>query len=310
MFIQTTSGPVPIEQVGIILPHEHLFTDLRGPLAPSYATAELNDVSRVMTPLLEDARKQGIGVLVECSSVGVGRNVNLCAQLADASGVQVVVPTGVYCRDAYAPAEYVDMTETDLTMWMIHELSDGIDGTGIRAGFIKLACDDEPLSPFQKRLHQAAATASLCTGAALAVHIPSGERALELADLYSAVGMPLNRFIWVHAQSESDLALHVELAQRGVYVEYDSVGGDPADNQQLIRNIAVLCSEKCFDNILLSQDAGWYQPGEWSGGTQKPYTHLTNCFIPALLSAGIPEPFIRKLTRDNPFNALAMPIAD
>lgn len=38
--IQTLKGPVEVDSLRLILPHEHLFTELRGPLVPDHAQAE------------------------------------------------------------------------------------------------------------------------------------------------------------------------------------------------------------------------------------------------------------------------------
>lgn len=53
--IQTLTGPVDIDSLGLILPHEHLFTDLRGPVVDGYAQAEPEAVVHVVQPYLVDA---------------------------------------------------------------------------------------------------------------------------------------------------------------------------------------------------------------------------------------------------------------
>src|SRR5215468_9345672 len=101
--IQTVKGPVPIETLGLILPHEHLFTDLRGPATPDYAQADADDVVRVLSPNLAAAHALGVTAFVECSTVGVGRNVAILKRLAASTPIHLIAPTGVY-RDAFIPA--------------------------------------------------------------------------------------------------------------------------------------------------------------------------------------------------------------
>src|SRR5262245_7380569 len=108
--LQTTDGPAPVERVGIVLPHEHIFTDLRGPETPGYGEAEPNDVIRIMQPLLAEAKAQGVDLFVECTSIGVGRNVPIISRLARQSGLRIMVPTGVYGRAQFAPKAYAQMT--------------------------------------------------------------------------------------------------------------------------------------------------------------------------------------------------------
>ncbi|MBL7188939.1 MAG: right-handed parallel beta-helix repeat-containing protein [Phycisphaerae bacterium] len=135
----TTQGLLPAEGLGVVLPHEHIFTDLRGPTTPGYSQANAADVVRVMAPLLAESRQGGVGVMFECSSIGVGRNVPIIAQVAQEAGLPVVVPTGVYGRANFAPPAHRNMSEDELAALFTDEIQQGIEGTGIKAGFIKIA---------------------------------------------------------------------------------------------------------------------------------------------------------------------------
>ena len=101
--IQTLKGLVDIDSLGLILPHEHLFTDLRGPLVPDYAQAEPEDVVRVVGPFLAEAFEAGATAFVECSTVGVVRNLGILQSLAEVSPIHMIAPTGVY-QGAFIPA--------------------------------------------------------------------------------------------------------------------------------------------------------------------------------------------------------------
>ena len=301
-FFETTQGPVLAEGLGIVLPHEHIFTDLRGPTTSGYGQADAADVVRVMAPLLADAREKGVGVLIECSSIGVGRNVSIVAQVAEASGLPVVVPTGVYGRANFAPPEHRNMTEDELATLFVSEIRDGIEGTGIKAGFIKIATDDSPMNALIEKILRAAGRAASETGAAIASHTPTGSNAVRQVDILEAID-PAIRFIWVHAQNESNRNLHVQLAARGVYIEFDSLGWNPGQDSTYIAAIQNLLAAGHGDHILLSHDAGWYQPGQANGGTQKPYTYLIDAFFQKLRSAGVDDANIRMITQTNPVRA-------
>ncbi|HUU20783.1 MAG TPA: hypothetical protein VMW72_26795 [Sedimentisphaerales bacterium] len=298
----TTDGPVAAEGLGIILPHEHIFTDLRGPATRTYGQAEPADVVRVMGPLLEEARQKGVGVLIECSSIGVGRNVSIIAQVAEASGLPVVVPTGVYGRANFAPAEHRNMSEDELTTLFINEIREGIDGTDIKAGFIKTATGNGPMTALEEKFLRAAGRAASETGAAIASHTPIGSNAARQADILESIS-PAIRLIWVHAQNESNRSLQRQLAARGVFIEFDSLGWNPGQDSTFITAIKELLAAGYGDRILLSHDAGWYQPGEQNGGTQMPYTYLIETFIPKLRNSGVDDAAIRMITETNPIRA-------
>jgi len=298
----TTGGPVVAEGLGIILPHEHIFTDLRGPTTRGYGEADTADVVRVMAPLLEEARQKGVGLLFECSSIGVGRNVSILSQVSQESGLPVVVPTGVYGRANFAPAEHRNMSEDELTTLFINEISEGIEGTGIKAGFIKIATGNGSITALEEKLLRAAGRAARETGAAIASHTPRGSNASRQADILESIS-PTIRLIWVHAQNESNRSLHRQLAGRGVFIEFDSLGWNPGQDSTFITAIKELLAAGYGDRILLSHDAGWYRPGQRNGGTQMPYTYLVETFIPKLRNSGVDDEAIRMITEMNPIRA-------
>ncbi len=298
----TTEGPVAAEGLGIILPHEHIFTDLRGPTTRGYGEADVADVVRVMAPLLEEARQKGVGLLFECSSIGVGRNVSILSQVSLESGLPVVVPTGVYGRANFAPPEHRNMSEDELTELFINEIREGIDGTGIKAGFIKIATGNGPMTALEEKLLRAAGRAARETGAAIASHTPRGSNATRQADILESIS-PAIRLIWVHAQNESNRGLQHQLAGRGVFIEFDSLGWNPGQDSTFITAIKELLAAGYGDRILLSHDAGWYRPGQRNGGTQMPYTYLVETFIPKLRNSGVDNEAIRMITETNPIRA-------
>src|SRR6185503_5159803 len=157
--VVTTLGPLGPDELGLILPHEHVFVDLRTSDPPGYAEADPADVVALMAPEIERARAVGVTAIVECSTVGVGRRADIDLAVSGAAGFPLVVPTGIY-REPWVPAWAHEWTEDALADWMLGELSGEIEGTGIRAGWIKLsAVDDGPTATETKILRAAARAA-------------------------------------------------------------------------------------------------------------------------------------------------------
>lgn len=305
--LHTLNGPVEVESLGLVLPHEHLFTDLRGPFDSQYAQADPSAVAEVVKPYLDQLVEIGVTALVECSTVGVGRNLSVLRKLQEITSVHIVVPTGVY-RDAYIPSALRETTLDDLADLWTRELTEGIEGTPIRAGFIKLAVSDEGLSELEIRNLRAAAKASLRTGAVIAVHTIGGDSARKEMDILEQEGLSLHRYIWVHAQTEPDASLLVEAARRGAYVELDTVGA-PFQSQPELLEIAVkVIQAGHIEHLLLSHDAGWYDPSTSDGQPKdgyRGYTALVEDFIPSMLRSGISEEQVRQITVHNPARTFA-----
>jgi phosphotriesterase-related protein len=305
--IQTIKGPIEIESLGFVLPHEHLFTDLRGPHVPDYAQGESAAVVKVVEPYLAEAFAAGVSALVECSTVGVGRNLSVLRRLAEATPIHIIAPTGVY-RDAYIPENLRETSEHDLAELWTRELMEGIEGTSIRAGFIKLAMSDDGPTTLEIRNLKAAAKTSQNTGAVIASHTVGGKVARKEMDILEEAGLDLHRFIWVHAQTEPDISILEDAAHRGAYVELDSVGAPYQSQTELLETTIALIEAGFADHLLLSHDAGWYNPARTDGLPDegyRGYTALTIDFLPELLKRGISKEQIRLITVNNPAKAFA-----
>lgn len=305
--IHTIKGPIEIDSLGLILPHEHLFTDLRGPSVAAYARAEPAEVVQVVEPFLADASTAGVTALVECSTVGVGRNLEVLRALADEASIHIIAPTGVY-RDAYIPESLREISEHDLAELWTRELTDGIEGTSIRAGFIKLAMSDDGPTALEVRNLRAAVKASENTGAVIASHTIGGKVARKEMDVLEEAGLDLHRFIWIHAQTEPDVSNLEEAARRGAYVELDSVGAPYQSQTDLLETAITLIEAGFADHLLLSHDAGWYDPARQDGLPEegfRGYTALVEDFLPGLLKRGINEEQLRLITVNNPAKAFA-----
>jgi phosphotriesterase-related protein len=299
----TTLGPRALDDVGLILPHEHVFVDLRTWDQPGYGEADPADVVSLMAPEIERARAVGVTVIVEPGPIGVGRRVDILRAVSEATGFPLVVPTGVY-REPWLPPWVRESTEADLRDWMVSELTDQVEDTGIRAGFIKVGATDDGVTEAEAKVLRAAAGASAETGAAIGSHTVRGPVARSQADLIEAAGGRADRFVWIHAHQEQDIAIHHQLGRRGVWIEYDGIG-EPDSDERFIDLILRGLDAGLGDRLLLSHDRGWYDPAQPGGGTPKPFTYLSERFLPKLADAGVDDATIRRLTRDNPFAAFA-----
>lgn len=303
--LYTTLGPVNEVDLGVILPHEHVFVDLRTWDQPGYGQAQAEDVIRLMSPEIRRAQAAGVTALVDCGPLGVGRRADILKAVSEATHFPIVVPTGVY-REPWILPWIHEADEASLTAWMRGELEDQIVengvGTGVKAGFIKLSAGDDGITEVEAKVLRAAAQAA--RGAVIGSHTIRGRVVRDQLDIIEKAGYTPQRFIWIHTQAEPDFHLHLEMARRGAWIEYDSLG-DPENDAQFIQWIQKMLDAGFEDQILLSHDRGWYDPAQPGGGTPKPYTYLTEQFLPRLRSAGVADPTIHKLVCTNPFRAFA-----
>lgn len=300
--LYTTLGPYTAGQLGLILPHEHIFVEFRPPETPGHAVADPADVIRLIGPELDAAAAAGVTALVDCTPVGVGRRADILRAVSEASGMPIVAPTGIY-REPWVPRWAHEASEERLTEWMLGELTDQIEGSGVRAAWVKLSASDDGISDVEAKILSAAAHAARQVDATIGSHTIRGRVAREQVDVIEACGHSAERYIWIHASAEEDFAINLELARRGAWIEYDWIGGQH-DDQILDRTLRML-DAGLGHRLLLSMDRGWYDPALPGGGTPKPYTYLSQVFLPRLRAAGVGEEAVRELTVDNPFRAYA-----
>jgi len=288
--------------LGLILPHEHVFVDLRTWDKPGYAQAEAADVVRLMAPEIEKLKAVGGTALVECSPVGVGRRADMDKAVSLATDFPIVVPTGVY-REPWITPWFHTASEEHVRDWMLGELTGEIETSGVQAGWIKLSAGDDGITRTETKVLRAAAQAGAATNAIIGSHTIRGRVVREQLDIIERAGYTPSRFIWIHTQAEPDYNLHLEMARRGAWLEYDAIGS--GDDAVFIALIQRVLDAGYGNQLLLSHDRGWYDPAQPGGGTPKPFTYLSEHFLLRLRDAGIDETTLRRLTCDNPFRAFA-----
>jgi phosphotriesterase-related protein len=302
--VKTTLGPIGADELGMILPHEHVFVDLRAWDQPGYGEADPADVVALMAPEIVRAHASGVTAIVECSTVGVGRRADIDLAVSRATGFPLVVPTGIY-REPWVPAWAHEWPEDALSDWMLGELSGEIEGTGVRAGWIKLSAGDDGLTATETKILRAAARAAKATNSIIGSHTIRGAVVRHQLEVIESAGLSLDRFIWIHTQAEPDLELHLEIARRGAWIEYDAIGADEFQDAYFVERIQRALEADLGDRVLLSQDRGSYDPAQPGGGTPRPYTYLSERFLPALRDAGVSSAEISTLVERNPFAAFA-----
>jgi predicted metal-dependent phosphotriesterase family hydrolase len=302
--VQTVTGPVRPEALGVTLMHEHLLVDFVGAAQVSRSRYDADAVFKAALPHLQRVRQLGCETLADCTPAYLGRDPQLLKRLSEASGVRIVTNTGFYgaANDKHVPAFAFEETAEQLAARWIREAVDGIEDTSIGPGFLKIGVDGAPLSAIDAKLVRAAALTTLKTGLPIASHTGSGAAALAELDLIEDARVAPASFIWVHAQSERDETFHVRAARRGAWVEFDGVGPS-----SVARHVALVLQMKnagFLGSVLVSHDAGWYHVGEPAGGTFRPFDTVFTSFVPALRRAGFSNTDVRRLLVDNPRRAL------
>ena len=301
----TVPGPRSPDHLGRTLMHEHVMVDFVGADRIAPGRYDPDKVVARALPFLRGARAAGCRTLVECTPNYLGRDPALLRRLAKAIHLNILTNTGLYgaANDKYLPPFAFTESADQLAARWVREARYGIPPAGVRPGIIKIGVDAGPLSEIDAKLVRAAARTRRRTGLAIASHTGDGAAALAELDIVRQEGINPSAFIWVHAQNETDFAVHRRAAELGAWVEFDGIARETV--AQYVELVMAMKRHELLHRVLISQDAGWYHVGEPEGGEFRGYDALFTDFLPALVDAGATERDIDLLLVENPARVLA-----
>lgn len=311
--IMTVNGPVPSTDMGITLSHEHVLVDFIGADSTGYHRWKRQEVIKKVLPFLNEIQDYKVSTLMECTPAYLGRDPWLLKELSRETGMHLLTNTGYYGahNNRFTPAEFHQMTATELSQIWVNEFENGIEESGVKPGFIKIGVDgNDTLSEEHVKIITAAALTHQQTGLVIASHTgPDGPAFGQISVLQSNNVDP-SAFIWVHAQHGS-LEGNIRAARMGVWISLDNINlnikkGSKYDVQWYAERIQKMKNSGYLNQVLISHDAGWYKPEEAEGGTFRGFTGIFTDLIPALENLGFTREDIHVLLEVNPRNAFVI----
>ena len=296
-------GPIKPENLGVTLVHEHVMADFIGAAETGPHRYKVEDVVAKAKPFLLDLKKAGCSTFIDCTPVYLGRDVRVLKQLATETGMNILTTTGYYgaFEELFLPEHAYTETAEQLSKRWVDEWNNGIDNTGVRPGLIKTSVDTGRLRPIYKKVLTAVAQTHLQTGLTISVHTGDGVAALEEIELFKKNGVSPTAYRWVHAQNEKDKDIHLKAAKQGAWIEFDGINDSvPGSIDEHVAFVKHMKDNGFLNQVLISQDAGWYHVGEPNGGNFRGFTGLFTKFISALKSSGFTTADIDQLLVRNP----------
>lgn len=301
----TVTGEIRPDKIGLTLSHEHVLVDFIGAEFSEPARYDMEQAYKVILPHILEIKELGVKTFVDCTPKYLGRDPLLLRKLSEETGIQFITNTGFYgaVNDKYIPEAVKLMPPETIAAFWIAEFQQGIDGTGVRPGFIKIGVERGDLSPFHQTLVKAAALAHKATGLTIKSHTGLSTPAFQQLEILKNEGVKPDAFIWTHAHNEKDLSKHVEAAKMGAWISLDGFWGGKEKAEEIAAMVVNLKKHNCLHRVLLSQDAGWFDPDKPDGENYQPHTHLFSELIPALNEAGITDADINQILTKNPGKA-------
>ena len=339
MHVMSVTGPVSVESLGVVLPHEHLFLDLRNQFSEfadpekrsiseqnvdihnlgelrlnPYAVRDnllIDDLDMIVDEVLQFKQRGGTAI-VECTSVGIHRDVTKLREVAERTGVTVIAGCGYYTHDTH-PADMDRWSSEDIAQQMVCDLTEGIDGTDIKAGVMGELGTSESIHPNERKCLLAAAQAFPQQRVPIYVHTyPWGQAGLEAADLLIDHGVDAGKIVICHLDVQPDLSYVRSVLERGVWLEFDNFGKEfyiPPEERGFAGGVFMRDMERVHllkqviewgyeGQVLLTNDiclkSMLHAYGGWG------YDHILKNVAPMMLHEGVEQNTVDLLIRENP----------
>jgi phosphotriesterase-related protein len=306
--VNSVRGPLDTAELGFTLTHEHVVTASAG-ILQTYPElyGDFDRLTEQAAATLTEAREGGIQTIVDLTTLDLGRNIRWLADLSARTGVNIIAATGIW-RDI--PRSLWNRDPDQIAGLFVREIEQGIEGTGIKAGIIKVANDAEGVTREGEIILRAAARAARQTGVRISTHTYAPHRVGEQqVAVFEDEGLDLNRVYVGHSNDSTDLDYLLGLVRKGVWLGLDRHQNSAPigpDWEGRAETLAALIKAGVGDRLMVSHDwsvlgvartsdplvSRTYNPDGWLFAKRK--------LFPRLLELGIAQEQIDALNNANP----------
>ena len=302
--VETVLGPIPDSQLGVTLSHEHVLVAMGDdnhhyPWMFDWDATQANSTAE-----LREAKQGGVDTVIDLTTPDLGRDVEFVKAVAAASGMNVVMATGIW-RDV--PRSFWARDLDRIADIFVREIEIGIGDSGVKAGAIKVANDMGGVTPEGERILRGAARALKRTGCPISTHHWAPEQVgRRQVEIFKEEGAPMDRIAIGHSADTTDVAYLEELLNTGVYLSMDRYPGtDPRPGwRDRNKTVAELVRRGWGERLMLGHD---YAPGPVLAGHSAPakteatrYLFVSTVAVPALLADGVSQEAIDMMLREVP----------
>ena len=316
--VNTVTGPIDVDQLGPTLMHEHLRIEFPG-WESNTKLPPLQTYEEMVEVCIENIRKlqeRGVKSLLDPCPIDLGRDVKLAQEVSEKTGFQIICATGLY-KEEWGGAPYWKFRRhfgmggvDEMADLFVHELTVGIGDTGIKAGIIKVATGHGEISDYDMSILQAAAKASVETGAPITTHTEEGLGGEIQQQILTEAGVPAHKIIIGHTCGNDDHEHHLKLLNNGTYIGFDRFGITPEfPDERRVAALLRLLEKNKENRIVIGQDSCWCSAGGlipaevWAGLDHDVVfnpVHFHDHIIPQLLKGGATQAQIDAMLVDNP----------
>jgi len=335
--VMTVLGPIPVENLGWTLIHEHILNDVgaNGP-EPMEASRKglfhrpltidilgevralpqsnrdnqlLTDIDLMSAEVAQFANWGGQSIVEPTTDSFVGRDVRGLQQVSRRSGVNIIASAGYYVELAHPP-KLKDMSADDIADEVVRDLTEGVPGTGVLAGSIGEIGIDKDFTAQEEKNLRGACRASARTQVPLSIHtigVSPPDTRRRVLDIVEEEGADIRHTMMDHMTLRpNDFESQLEIARRGAFLGYDTISSDfdwgfrgsGLCDHEIAADVKRLIDAGFIDQVLLSHDVHLkIMLTAYGGGG---YSYILRTFLPRLREQGITDAEIHTILVENP----------
>ena len=231
-FARTLEGDVPVEELGTVYAHDHIYCT-PALWAEKGQQDLLLDDPEASRRELELFRAAGGTTIYDATAIDYGRDVGTVARIAAEAGVRIIATAG-FNKAIMWPGkmkgtdgtyeDWIDArSRAEIAAHIVSEVTDGMDGTGYRGGVVKFGTGYNAIAPREDKMVRATLDAHKETGAPIHSHTELGTMALEQLDIVREEGVDPARLTIAHLDRNPDRWLHRKVAETGAFLSFDGI---------------------------------------------------------------------------------------
>lgn len=318
--VETVRGPLDATKLGKTLIHEHFYFGYPGFQGDmTIGTSDFEIKKQQGVKVARFMQEQGVQTVVDPTPNECGRDVKLLKAVSEETGLNIICATGYYYEGEGATPYFkfrqqLGIAEEEIYELFMEEITNGIEGTGIKPGIIKLASSKDEITEYERMFFRAAVRAQKETGIVLLTHTQEGTMGPEQASFLVEQGADPSKVVIGHMCGTTDISQHLKTLNEGVYIAMDRFGlqgmvGTPSDEARMTVLMGLL--GQGYDNkVFLSHDTVnvWWGRDPVIPEALQPMIqhwtpdHIFRRILPELKERGVPERKISQMLEINAGN--------
>lgn len=305
--VETVRGAVATERLGVTLMHEHVFVlDLE--ILHNYPEEWGDEDKRVADAAarLRELKAAGVDTIVDLTVPGLGRSIERIKRVAAQTDLNIIVATGFYTYNEL-PLYFHFRGQAALEQFFLRDINEGITDTGVKAGMLKCATDQQGVTKDVEKVLRAVARVHRATGVPISTHTAARQKSgLDQQRIFREEGVDLSRVVIGHCGDTTDIDYLEELMREGSFIGMDRFGIDTILSfEERVDTVAKLFERGHAGQMVLSHDACCFL--HWMPQQMIParlpkwnYLHIHHEVLPALKARGVTDDGIRTMMVENP----------